>query len=145
MANHEERSSIGGRLRRYAQVTGTMSSLAARLAGERYLGLELDRSKHAIQLREALGSLKGPLMKVAQILSTIPDALPKEYADELAVLQADAPAMGWLFVKRRMRSELGNEWEKQAGDKFAYFMVFDKKEIEGAYTLDRAKELISGM
>ena len=56
MANHEERSSIGGRLRRYAQVTGTMSSLAARLAGERYLGLELDRSKHAIQLREALGS-----------------------------------------------------------------------------------------
>ena len=119
MANHEERSSIGGRLRRYAQVTGTMSSLAARLAGERYLGLELDRSKHAIQLREALGSLKGPLMKVAQILSTIPDALPKEYADELAVLQADAPAMGWLFVKRRMRSELGNGWEKK-------FESFDK-------------------
>ena len=122
MANHEERSSFGGRLRRYAQVTGTMSSLAARLAGERYLGLELDRSKHAIQLREALGSLKGPLMKVAQILSTIPDALPKEYADELAVLQADAPAMGWLFVKRRMRSELGNEWEKkfESFDKNAY-------------------------
>ena len=122
MANNEERSSIGGRLRRYAQVTGTMSSLAARLAGERYLGLELDRSKHAIQLREALGSLKGPLMKVAQILSTIPDALPKEYADELAVLQADAPAMGWLFVKRRMRSELGNEWEKkfESFDKNAY-------------------------
>ncbi len=122
MANHEERSSFGGRLRRYAQVTGTMSSLAARLAGERYLGLELDRSKHAIQLREALGNLKGPLMKVAQILSTIPDALPKEYADELAVLQADAPAMGWLFVKRRMRSELGNEWEKkfESFDKNAY-------------------------
>ncbi len=122
MANHEERSSLGGRLRRYAQVTGTMSSLAARLAGERYLGLELDRSKHAIQLREALGNLKGPLMKVAQILSTIPDALPKEYADELAVLQADAPAMGWLFVKRRMRSELGNEWEKkfESFDKNAY-------------------------
>jgi len=122
MAKYEERSSIGGRFRRYAQVTGTMSSLAARLAGERYLGLELDRSKHAIQLREALGSLKGPLMKVAQILSTIPDALPKEYADELAVLQADAPAMGWLFVKRRMRSELGNEWEKkfESFDKNAY-------------------------
>ena len=122
MANHEERSSIGGRLRRYAQVTGTMSSLAARLAGERYLGLKLDRSNHAVQLREALGSLKGPLMKVAQILSTIPDALPKEYADELAVLQADAPAMGWLFVKRRMRSELGNEWEKkfESFDKNAY-------------------------
>ena len=33
-------------------------------------------------------------MKVAQILSTIPDALPTEYADELAGLQADAPSMG---------------------------------------------------
>ena len=125
MADSEERSSIGGRLRRYAQVTSTMSGLAARLAGERYLGIELDRGKHANQLREALGSLKGPLMKVAQILSTIPDALPKEYAEELAALQADAPSMGWLFVKRRMRSELGDGWE----DKFD---SFDKKACSAA-------------
>ncbi len=125
MADIEERSSIRGRLRRYAQVTSTMSGLAARLAGERYLGIELDRSKHAHQLREALGSLKGPLMKVAQILSTIPDALPKEYAEELAALQADAPSMGWLFVKRRMRSELGNGWEEK-------FDSFDKKACSAA-------------
>ena len=125
MADSEERSSIGGRLRRYAQVTSTMSGLAARLAGERYLGIELDRGKHANQLREALGSLKGPLMKVAQILSTIPDALPKEYAEELAALQADAPSMGWLFVKRRMRSEFGDGWE----DKFD---SFDKKACSAA-------------
>ncbi len=125
MADSEERSSIGGRLRRYAQVTSTMSGLAARLAGERYLGIELDRGKHANQLREALGSLKGPLMKVAQILSTIPDALPKEYAEELAALQADAPSMGWLFVKRRMRFELGDGWE----DKFD---SFDKKACSAA-------------
>ena len=84
-----------------------MSGLAARLAGERYLGMDVDRNKHAAQLREALGGLKGPLMKVAQILSTIPDALPPEYAEELAALQADAPSMGWLFVKRRMAAELG--------------------------------------
>ena len=50
------------------------------LAGERYLGLDVNRNKHAAQLREA-GKLKGPLMKVAQILSTIPDALPPEYAE----------------------------------------------------------------
>tara|TARA_R110001606_G_scaffold199601_1_gene347375 strand:+ start:2072 stop:4711 length:2640 start_codon:yes stop_codon:yes gene_type:complete len=43
------------------------------------------------------------------------------------------------------KCRLGNEWEKQAGKDFAYFMVFDKKEIEGAYTLDKAKEIISGM
>lgn len=43
------------------------------------------------------------------------------------------------------KCRLGNEWEKQAGRDFAYFMVFDKKEIKGAYTLDKAKELISSM
>ena len=125
MADSDERSSIGSKLRRYAQVTSTMSGLAARIAGERYLGIELDRGKHANQLREALGSLKGPLMKVAQILATIPDALPQEYAEELATLQADAPSMGWLFVKRRMRSELGDHWE----DKFD---SFDKKACSAA-------------
>jgi len=43
------------------------------------------------------------------------------------------------------KCRLGNEWEKQAGHNFAYFMVFDKKEVPGAYTLDKAKELIKGM
>ena len=50
-------------------------------------------------------------MKVAQILSTIPDALPREYAQELAHLQSNAPEMGWPFVKRRMASELGADWQ----------------------------------
>jgi type III restriction enzyme len=43
------------------------------------------------------------------------------------------------------KSRLGNEWEKQAGQNFAYFMVFDKKDVKGAYTLDKAKDLIKGM
>ena len=43
------------------------------------------------------------------------------------------------------KCRLGNEWEKQAGHNFSYFMIFDKKEVSGAYTLDKAKELISGM
>ncbi|WP_222872348.1 ABC1 kinase family protein [Hankyongella ginsenosidimutans] len=49
-------------------------------------------------------------MKVAQILSTIPEALPPEYAQKLAQLQANAPSMGWPFVKRRMKTELGVDW-----------------------------------
>ena len=104
---------FGGRIRRYAKVTSTMGGLAARVAGERYLGWDINREKHAADLRQALGGLKGPIMKVAQILSTIPDALPPEYAQELAGLQADAPAMGWLFTKRRMAAELGAEWQKK--------------------------------
>ncbi len=43
------------------------------------------------------------------------------------------------------KCRLGNEWERQAGHDFSYFMIFDKKEVNGAYTLDKAKELISGM
>ena len=125
MADYNNKSGVGGRLKRYARVTTTMSGLAARLASERYLGMEIDRSKHAVQLREALGGLKGPLMKVAQILSTIPDALPPEYAEELAALQADAPSMGWLFVKRRMSAEIGADWQSK-------FKTFERQAISAA-------------
>jgi predicted unusual protein kinase regulating ubiquinone biosynthesis (AarF/ABC1/UbiB family) len=102
-----------GRVRRYARVSTAVGGLAARLAGERYLGLPLDRSRHASELKAALGGIKGPLMKVAQLLATIPDALPEEYAGELATLQANAPAMGWPFVRRRMAAELGPDWSKR--------------------------------
>ena len=36
-------SMTGGRLRRYAKVTSAMGGLAARLAGERYLGIKIDK------------------------------------------------------------------------------------------------------
>ncbi|MBS0519659.1 MAG: AarF/ABC1/UbiB kinase family protein [Proteobacteria bacterium] len=115
MAN--EGDSFGGRLGRYAKVGASVGGLAARLAGERYLGLSLDRDRHAAELKSALGGLKGPLMKAAQLLATIPDALPPEYARELAQLQSNAPAMGWAFVRRRMATELGPDWQA----KFARF------------------------
>ncbi|UEM04905.1 AarF/ABC1/UbiB kinase family protein [Skermanella rosea] len=113
MANGTEQNSFGGRIARYARVSTAMGGLAARLAGQRYLGIKLERGEHAKELRDALGGLKGPLMKVAQILSSIPDALPQEYVQELSQLQADAPSMGWPFVKRRMASELGPDWQKR--------------------------------
>ena len=108
-----ERNTLGGRVKRYARVGGAVGGLAARLAGAKYLGTTLDKDAHARDLRNALGGLKGPLMKVAQIMSTVPDMLPPEYVEELAHLQNNAPAMGWLFVKRRMASELGPDWQKK--------------------------------
>ena len=109
-------NSLTGRVRRYAQVSTAMGGLAARLAGERYLGLNLDRGRHAAELKAVLGDIKGPLMKVAQLLATIPDALPKEYVQELVQLQANAPAMGWPFVRRRMAGELGSDWQSKFRD-----------------------------
>jgi predicted unusual protein kinase regulating ubiquinone biosynthesis (AarF/ABC1/UbiB family) len=106
-------NSLTGRVRRYAQVSTAMGGLAARLAGERYLGLNLDRGRHAAELKAVLGGIKGPLMKVAQLLATIPDALPQEYVHELVQLQANAPAMGWPFVRRRMAGELGSDWQRR--------------------------------
>ena len=108
-----EKNTLPKRVARYAKVSASMAGFGARAAGKRYLGIDADRQKQAERLRLALGGLKGPLMKVAQILSTIPDAVPKEYAMELAQLQADAPSMGWNFVRRRMAAELGQGWEKK--------------------------------
>ena len=113
MAGEEraKENSLGGRVRRYTRVGTTVGGLAVRSAGRRFLGLDLDRGEHAAQLKSALGNLKGPLMKVAQIVATIPDALPDEYITELAQLQTNAPSMGWAFVKRRMVNELGTNWQ----------------------------------
>jgi predicted unusual protein kinase regulating ubiquinone biosynthesis (AarF/ABC1/UbiB family) len=113
----EVENSLAGRVARYAQVGGAVAGQAARLAGTHLLGRGLDRLSHASELREALGGLKGPLMKVAQMMATIPDALPAEYAAELAQLQSQAPPMGRPFVRRRMAAELGPGWEAR----FAHF------------------------
>jgi predicted unusual protein kinase regulating ubiquinone biosynthesis (AarF/ABC1/UbiB family) len=52
-------------------------------------------------------------MKAAQLIATVPDALPPEYANELMKLQSEAPPMGWAFVKRRMAAELGADWQSK--------------------------------
>ncbi len=102
---------FSGRVKRYAQVGTTVAGQAARLAGARLVG-GFDRGTHAAELKAALGGLKGPLMKVAQMMATIPDALPAEYAAELAQLQSNAPPMGKPFVRRRMAMELGPDWQR---------------------------------
>ena len=108
-----ERNRFSARAARYARVGANVGGVAARMAGARLFGLTLDRGKNAAELAAALGGLKGPIMKVAQLMATIPDALPPEYTAELAKLQSQAPPMGWAFVKRRMMAELGAGWQQK--------------------------------
>ena len=101
------------RATRYASVGANVGGVAARIASRRLFGLDPARDKDAASLAAALGGLKGPIMKVAQLLATIPEALPAEYAAELGQLQSQAPPMGWPFVRRRMAAELGPDWQSE--------------------------------
>ena len=113
----KEKNRFSARALRYGKVGANVGGVAARMAGRRLFGLEPETGKDAVALAAALGGLKGPIMKVAQLLATIPEALPAEYAAELGQLQSQAPPMGWPFVRRRMAAELGPDWEA----KFARF------------------------
>lgn len=101
------------RAARYARVGARVGGVAAQMAGARLAGRSLGDSANAAALTVALGSLKGPLMKVAQFMATIPEALPAEWAEKLQQLQSNAPPMGAAFVKRRMQAELGPEWRQR--------------------------------
>jgi predicted unusual protein kinase regulating ubiquinone biosynthesis (AarF/ABC1/UbiB family) len=102
-----EANRFSARAARYVRVGANVGGVAARIAATRLLGLE---GGGAAELASALGGLKGPIMKVAQLMATIPDLLPSDYAAELTKLQSDAPPMGWAFTKRRMTAELGDGW-----------------------------------
>lgn len=113
LTDDPEKNRFSARARRYARVGTKVGGVAARMAGQRLIGAQDTRAGNALALAAALGGLKGPIMKVAQLLATIPDAVPPEYATELMKLQSQAPPMGWAFVKRRMSAELGSDWQKK--------------------------------
>ncbi|MGD1015632.1 MAG: AarF/ABC1/UbiB kinase family protein [Roseiarcus sp.] len=108
MTRDDESDRFAARARRYANLGVNAGAFAARVGAGRLIGGERGGSARA--LTEALGSLKGPLMKVAQMMATIPEALPADYASELISLQSQAPPMGAAFVRRRMQAELGPDW-----------------------------------
>lgn len=109
-----EANRFSARAARYARVGANMGGVAARMAGARLFSAD-GRITNAAALTQALGGLKGPMMKVAQMMATIPDLLPPEYAEQLKTLQNNAPPMGAAFVKRRMQAELGADWQARFG------------------------------
>ncbi len=121
-----ERDRLSGRVRRFAQVGAGLSRAGAAYGANRVFGAGGDAdARNARLIKEALGGLKGPLMKAAQMFATVPDLLPPEFAKEFAELQANAPPMGKGFVRRRMAAELGPQWE-------ARFASFDPEPAAAA-------------
>lgn len=108
-----ENNRLSARANRYLQVGTRLSGVAARMVGSKLFSSDDSGASNAQALTKALGGLKGPLMKVAQLIATIPDAVPPEYATELQKLQSHAPPMGAGFVKRRMMAELGANWRSR--------------------------------
>ncbi|WP_294539966.1 AarF/ABC1/UbiB kinase family protein [uncultured Rhodoblastus sp.] len=112
MKDNEE-NRFSARAARYLAIGAQAGGFAARMAGGRLFGEGGDGD--ALALARALGGLKGPLMKAAQLIATIPEALPADYAAALASLQSEAPPMGAGFVRRRMAAELGPNWRERFG------------------------------
>jgi predicted unusual protein kinase regulating ubiquinone biosynthesis (AarF/ABC1/UbiB family) len=104
----KEINRFSARASRYARLGVNAGAFAARMGANRLAGA--GGSNDARAFTDALGAMKGPMMKVAQLLATIPEALPADYAEQLMSLQSQAPPMGAAFVRRRMQAELGADW-----------------------------------
>ena len=108
-----ERNRLSGRVRRFAQVGAGLAGAGAAYGANRLFGGDEADVRNAKALKAALGGMKGPLMKAAQMFATVPDLLPPELAAEFAELQTNAPSMGRPFVRRRMAAELGPDWQSK--------------------------------
>ena len=113
MSEEDREDGFARRLSRFARVSAGLTGVAARGAGRRLTGTKVVSAANAADLTAVLGNLRGPLMKVAQFVATVPGILPPEVAAPLLSLQANAPPMGAGFVRRRMSAELGPDWEKK--------------------------------
>ncbi|MCW4152854.1 AarF/ABC1/UbiB kinase family protein [Halomonas sp. 18H] len=72
------------------------------------LGGQADWQGLGQALFDGLSELKGPAMKLAQIVSQWDDVLPPELADELARLQRQAEPMPWDDIRRTLEACYGD-------------------------------------
>ncbi len=109
-----------------------MGSLAAQVAGtavarrigstfkseaEREAALRDGLVDSAQKVVRTMGEMKGAAMKLGQMLSVAPDALPREFLEELRTLQKDSPAMPYEMVAAEIEKGLS----RPLIDVFRYF------------------------
>ena len=113
MSKQGAEDGLGRRISRFARVSAGLSGVAVRGAGRALAGGKVVSAANAADLSLVLGQLRGPVMKLAQFVATVPGVLPAEVARPLLSLQTNAPPMGPGFVRRRMAGELGQNWERK--------------------------------
>ncbi|MCE8032287.1 AarF/ABC1/UbiB kinase family protein [Billgrantia tianxiuensis] len=90
--------------------TRRLLGLGARTGGtllRSQFGGEADWRALGEALFEGLSELKGPAMKLAQIMAQWDDLLPPDLADELARLQRQAEPMPWEGIRRTLIEQYG--------------------------------------
>ncbi|MFI8751479.1 ABC1 kinase family protein [Vreelandella lionensis] len=91
--------------------TRRLFGLGARTGGallKTRLGGQADWQALGEALFEGLSELKGPAMKLAQIMSQWDDLLPPELANELARLQRQAEPMPWAKIREALVLQYGD-------------------------------------
>ncbi|MBX3355996.1 MAG: AarF/ABC1/UbiB kinase family protein [Phycisphaeraceae bacterium] len=70
---------------------------------------EFDRLPRAVRLRKAMEELGPTFVKLGQVLSTRPDLVPPEWAEEFRALQDNVPQVPFEEIERRLDQEFGEE------------------------------------
>lgn len=73
---------------------------------------ESELERHAVNARRivaTMSELRGPMMKIGQLLSTHAEALPGQYGEILRSLQASAPPMSFRTISDVIEMELGGK------------------------------------
>ncbi len=113
-----------GRIPRMMAIAGLAGSLLA----DKALGRAADGTispQAAQKIADALGQLKGPLLKMGQAMSYMSEFLPPEVTSILAKMQNNVPAMGYFFVAKQIEADLGAPVER-------LFRSFERKAFAAA-------------
>ncbi len=76
-----------------------------RMLGRERPAAEIKRQPPTVRIRQAMEELGPTFIKVGQILSTRPDLVPNEYAQEFAKLQSSVPPVPWSEIKAVLDAE----------------------------------------
>ena len=66
----------------------------------------------AVRVREALEELGGTFIKLGQVLSTRPDLVPPELAEELRSLRSNCPTVPYAEISKRLEEEFGEKLDE---------------------------------